>query len=330
MKTCAKTRILGTGSYLPERVLTNKDLEKKVDTSDKWIVARTGIRERRLASRHQATSDLALQAALPALEEAKMKAKDLDLILVATCTPDSPMPSTACHLQNLLGAKKAAALDLNAACSGFVYGLTVADAMIRSGAAGNCLLVGAEIFSRFVNWSDRGTCILFADGAGAVVMAPSGRSRSELLSTHLYADGAQADLLKIPALGSRKPATPAALEKNQHTVHMKGNETFKLAVKGMAQAAQQALKESGLAVDDIDLFIPHQANIRIIEATAKRLKMPMSRVMVNIDRYGNTSAASIPIALDEAVRRRRIKRGDVILLDAFGAGFTWGSALLRW
>jgi 3-oxoacyl-[acyl-carrier-protein] synthase-3 len=330
VKTCAKTKILGTGSYLPEKVLTNRDLEKEVDTTDRWITTRTGIRERRLASRHQATSDLAFQAALPALETAKVKAKDLDLILVATCTPDSPMPSTACHLQNLLGARKAAALDLNAACSGFVYGLTVADSMIRSGAAGNCLLVGAEVFSRFVNWKDRGTCILFADGAGAVVMAPSGRSRSEVISTHLYADGAQAGLLNIPGCGTRRPPTPASLEKKQHTVHMKGNETFKLAVKGMAQAAQHALKESGLTVHDVALFIPHQANIRIIEATAKRLKIPMSRVMVNIDRYGNTSAASIPIAFDEAVRRGRVKRGDVILLDAFGAGFTWGSVLLRW
>jgi 3-oxoacyl-[acyl-carrier-protein] synthase-3 len=201
VRPCSKTRILGTGSYLPEKVLTNKDLEKKVDTSDKWIITRTGIRERRIASRHQATSDLALLAALPALEAAKVKAKDLRLIMVATCTPDSPMPSTACHLQNLLGAKKAAAFDLNAACSGFVYGLSVADSMIRSGAAENCLLVGAELFSRFVNWGDRGTCILFADGAGAVVMAPSGRSRSELLSTDLYADGA------LPPPSSRRTST---------------------------------------------------------------------------------------------------------------------------
>jgi 3-oxoacyl-[acyl-carrier-protein] synthase-3 len=321
---------VGTGSYLPEKVLTNADMEEKVDTSDKWITARTGIRERRMAARSQATSDLGYEAAVQALESAGMKATELDLILVATCTPDALMPATACYLQSRLGARKAAAMDLNAACTGFVYGITVADSMIRTGAAKNCLLVGAELLTRFINWNDRGTCILFADGAGAVVMAPAGRSRSEVLTTHLYADGGQADLLCIPALGSRKPATPAALEKNLNTVHMKGNETFKLAVKGMAQAVQQALKATGFRGDDLALFIPHQANIRIIEATAKRLKIPMSKVMVNIDRYGNTSAATIPIALDEAVRRGRIMRGDLIMLGAFGAGFTWGSALLRW
>jgi 3-oxoacyl-[acyl-carrier-protein] synthase-3 len=325
-----RTRIAGTGSYLPEKVLTNQDLEKRVDTTDKWIVTRTGIRERRIAARDQATSDLAFEAARPALEQAGVKARELDLILVATCTPDALFPSTACYLQNLLGAKKAAALDLNAACTGFVYGLTVADSMIRTGAVKNCLLVGAELLSRFINWNDRSTCILFADGAGAAVLVPSTRGRSEVLSTHLFADGQQTGLLCIPGLGSRKPATPAVLERNQHTVHMKGNETFKLAVKGMAQAAQQALKANDVTTGDIDLFVPHQANIRIIEATAKRLKIPMSKVMVNIDRYGNTSAATIPIALDEAARRGRIKRGDLVLLDAFGAGFTWGSALIRW
>jgi 3-oxoacyl-[acyl-carrier-protein] synthase-3 len=325
-----RSRILGTGSYVPEKVVTNADLEKKVNTSDAWILTRTGIRERRMAARGQATSDLAYEAAVQALHSSGMKARDLDLILVATCTPDALMPSTACYLQSRLGAKKAGAMDLNAACTGFVYGLTVADSMIRTGAAGNCLLVGAELLTRFINWEDRGTCILFADGAGAVVMGPSGRSRSEVLTTHLYSDGKQAGLLTIPALGSRKPATPAVLEKHLNTVHMKGNETFKLAVKGMAQAAQAALKVAGLSGRDLALFIPHQANIRIIEATAKRLKIPMSKVMVNIDRYGNTSAATIPIALDEAVRRGRIERGDLILLDAFGAGFTWGSALLRW
>jgi 3-oxoacyl-[acyl-carrier-protein] synthase-3 len=310
--------------------VTNADLEKKVDTSDSWIITRTGIRERRKASRNQATSDLACEAASQALQASGVKAKDLDLILVATCTPDALMPSTACYLQNRLGARKAGALDLNAACTGFVYGLAVADSMIRSGTVENCLLVGAELLTRFLNWKDRGTCILFGDGAGAVILGPAGRSRSEVLTTRLYSDGEQAGLLTIPALGTRKPASPAVLEKSLNTVHMKGNETFKLAVKGMAQAAQSALKATGLSCDDIALFIPHQANIRIIEATAKRLKMPMSKVMVNIDRYGNTSAASIPIALDEAVRRRRIKRGDYVLMDAFGAGFTWGAALLRW
>ena len=325
-----RTRIAGTGSYLPEKVLTNQDLEKKVDTTDKWIVTRTGIRERRIAARDQATSDLAREAALQALEQAKVKARDIDLILVATFTPDTPMPSTACYLQTLLGARNAAALDINAACTGFVYGVAIADSMIRTGAVRNCLLVGAEVLSRWTNWSDRGTCILFADGAGAAVLVPSARGRSEVLSTHLYSDGDQAKLLHVPAGGTRKPFSPAVMERNLHTIHMKGNETFKLAVKGMAQAAQQALKANGLTGSDIALFVPHQANIRIVEATAKRLRIPMSKVMVNIDRYGNTSAATIPIALDEAARRGRIKRGDIVLLDAFGAGFTWGSALIRW
>lgn len=325
-----RTRIAGTGSYVPEKVMTNHDLEKKVDTNEKWIVSRTGIRERRLAAKDQATSDLAYEAALPALESAGVKARSLDLILVATFTPDTPMPSTACYLQNRLGARKAAALDINAACTGFVYGIAVADSMIRSGTIGNCLLVGAELVSRWINWNDRGTCIIFADGAGAAVLVPSTRGRSEVLSTHLYADGGQARLLWVPGGGTRKPSSASVLERNLHTIHMRGNETFKLAVKGMAQAAQQALKANGLTGSDIALFVPHQANLRIIEATAKRLKIPMSKVMINIDRYGNTSAATIPIALDEASRRGRIKRGDLVLLDAFGAGFTWGSALVRW
>jgi 3-oxoacyl-[acyl-carrier-protein] synthase-3 len=325
-----RTRIVGTGSYLPEKVLTNHDLEKQVETSDKWIMTRTGIRERRIAARGQASSDLGYEAALQALEGAGMKGKDLDLIIVATTTPDTLLPSTACYIQARLGAKKAAAFDLNAACTGFVYGVAVADSLVRTGAATKCLLVGAEVMTRYLNWKDRGTCILFADGGGAVVMVSSTGGRSGVLSTHLYADGTQTGLLTIPALGSRKPLSPAVLEKSQHTIHMKGNETFKLAVKGMAQAAQQALKANGVTGDDIALFVPHQANIRIIEATAKRLKISMSKVMVNIDRYGNTSAATIPIALDEAARRGRIKKGDLVLLDAFGAGFTWGSALIRW
>ena len=326
----SRVKIAGTGSYLPEKILTNSDLETRVDTTDKWISTRTGIRERRIAAKNQATSDLACEASLLALEAAGIKARDLDLILFATCTPDALMPSSACYLQSRISANKAAAMDLNAACTGFIYGITMADAMIKSGKVKKCLLVGAEIMSRFVNWKDRNTCILFADGAGAAVLVPSGRSRSDVLSTHIYADGGQAGLLSIPALGTRKPASEAVLAKNMHTIHMKGNETFKLAVKGMAQAAQQAIKTNGITGEDIALFIPHQANLRIIEATAKRLKIPMSKVMVNIDRYGNTSAASIPIALDEAARRGRIKRGDLVLLDAFGAGFTWGSALVRW
>jgi 3-oxoacyl-[acyl-carrier-protein] synthase-3 len=324
-----RSRIVGTGSYLPERVLTNRELERMVETSDEWIVSRTGIRERRIAADHEATSDLSFAASQRALEAAGIRARDLDLIVVATLTPDAPLPATAVYLQHRLGAKKAAAFDVAAACTGFVYGLAVVDGLIRTGVAQNCLLVGAEVLSRVLNWKDRGTCIIFGDGAGAAVLVP-GHGRSGLLSTHLYADGSQADLLCIPAGGSRIPVTRAVLEQGLQCVHMKGNETFKLAVKGMVEAAAAALEANGVAAGDLALLVPHQANIRILEATAQRLHLPMSRVYVNIDRYGNTSGATIPIALDEAVREGRIGPGDLVLLDAFGAGFTWGSALIRW
>jgi 3-oxoacyl-[acyl-carrier-protein] synthase-3 len=323
------SRIVGTGSYLPERVLTNRDLERLVETSDEWIVSRTGIRERRIAAPHEATSDLSYEAALRALDAAGLKARDLDLIVVATLTPDAPLPATAVYLQHRLGAKKAAAFDIAAACTGFIYGLAAVDGLIRTGGAKCVLLVGAEVLSRVMNWQDRGTCIIFGDGAGAAVVVPT-QGRAGLLSTHLYADGGQADLLCIPGGGSRLGTTAATLEQALHTVHMKGNETFKLAVKGMADAATAALRENGVTAGELALLVPHQANIRIIEATAQRLRLPMSKVYVNIDRYGNTSAATIPIALDEAVREGRVGPGDLVLLDAFGAGFTWGSALLRW
>ncbi len=324
-----RSRIVGTGSYLPEKVLTNKDLERLVETSDEWIVTRTGIRERRIAADHEATSDLSLVAAQRALEAAGLRARDLDLVVVATLTPDAPLPATAVYLQHRLGAKKAAAFDVMAACTGFIYGLAVVDGLIRSGVAKNCLLVGAEVLSRVLNWKDRGTCIIFGDGAGAAVIVPT-HGRSGLLSTHLYADGGQADLLCIPGGGSRIPVSHEGVEQGLQYVHMKGNETFKLAVKGMAEAAHAALEANDVAVSDVTLLVPHQANMRIIEATAQRLHLPMSRVFVNIDRYGNTSGATIPIALDEAVREGRAAPGDLVLLDAFGAGFTWGSALFRW
>jgi 3-oxoacyl-[acyl-carrier-protein] synthase-3 len=323
------SRIVGTGSYLPKQVLTNRDLEKIVETNDEWIVSRTGIRERRVAAPEEATSDLAAEAALRALDMAGLKARDLDLIVVATLTPDSQLPATACHVQHRLGAKKAAAFDVGAACTGYIYGLAVVDSLIRTRSAKRVLLIGAEVLSRVMNWEDRGTCILFGDGAGASIHVAH-EGRPGVLSTHLYADGACADLLNIPGMGSRIPATVAAVERKLHTVHMKGNETFKLAVKGMAQAAVAALKENHVSAGEIGLLIPHQANIRIIEATAQRLGIPMARVFVNIDRYGNTSGATVPIALDEAVREGRVTTGDLVLLDAFGAGFTWGSALLRW
>jgi 3-oxoacyl-[acyl-carrier-protein] synthase-3 len=323
------SRIVGTGSYLPERVLTNRELEQMVETNDDWIVSRTGIRERRVAADHEATSDLGYEASVRALEAAGIKARDLDLIVVATLTPDAQLPATAVYLQHRLGARRAAAFDVAAACTGFIYGIAVVDAMIRTGAVSNCLLVGAEVLSRVLNWKDRGTCIIFGDGAGAAVLTPT-RGRAGVLSTHLYAEGGHADLLCIPGGGSRIRASCAAIDQGLQYVHMKGNETFKLAVKGMAEAAQAALAANDLAIGDITLLVPHQANIRIIEATAQRLHLPMSKVYVNIDRYGNTSAATIPIALDEAVREGRAATGDLVLLDAFGAGFTWGSALLRW
>jgi 3-oxoacyl-[acyl-carrier-protein] synthase-3 len=324
-----RSRVVGTGSYLPERVLTNRDLERMVDTNDEWIVTRTGIRERRIAADHEATSDLSYEASVRALDAAGLRPQDLDMIVVATLTPDASLPSTAIYLQHRLRARRAAAFDVGAACTGYVYGLAVVDGLIRTGVAKCVLLVGAEVLSRVMNWKDRGTCIIFGDGAGAAVLVPT-HGRAGVLSTHLYADGGQADLLCIPAGGSRIPASREALDQGLHFVHMKGNETFKLAVKGMTEAAVAALEANDVAVADIALLVPHQANIRIIEATAQRLHLPMSRVFVNIERYGNTSGATIPIALDEAVREGRIGSGDLVLLDAFGAGFTWGSALIRW
>ncbi len=322
------SRVLGTGSYLPRKIMTNRDLEAMVDTSHEWIVTRTGISERRIAAPREATSDLALAAAERALKMAGIKARDLDLILVATLTPDALIPSTAAILQHHLGAKRAAAMDIEAACTGFIYAMATADQFIRTGFSSRILIVGAEVLSRWVDWQDRSTCILFGDGAGAAVLAAD--TRPGIRSTHLWADGSRGSLLNIPAGGSRMPITPAVMERRQHYIKMAGSETFKVAVTAMTEAARVALDTNGLKGQDIDLLIPHQANIRIIEATAKKLGLTMDRVMVNIDRYGNTSSATIPIALDEAVREGRIREGDTVLLDAFGAGFTWGSALIKW
>jgi 3-oxoacyl-[acyl-carrier-protein] synthase-3 len=324
-----RSRIAGTGSYVPERVLTNAELERIVETSDEWIVSRTGIRERRVAADHEATSDLCVQAAQRALTAAGWKARDLDLVVVATLTPDAPLPATAVYVQHRLGARRAAAFDVAAACTGFIYGLAVIDGMIRTGQVRRALLCGGEVLSRVMNWQDRGTCIIFGDGAGAALIE-AGTGRTGLLSTHLYADGGHADLLCIPGPGSRIPASAEMVAQGLQYVHMKGNETFKLAVKGMTEAALAALNENSVTASEIALLVPHQANIRIIEATAQRLRLPLTKVYVNLDRYGNTSAATIPIALDEAVRENRIGPGDLVLLDAFGAGFTWGSALIRW
>ena len=323
-------RIIGTGSYLPPKVLTNADLEKLVDTSDEWIVTRTGISERRIAPEEEATSDLALRAAQSAVEAAGLDPADLDMILVATITPDMPFPSTACVLQDRLGARRAGALDLSAACSGFIYGLAVADGLIRAGTARTVLLLGAETLTKVVNWQDRNTCVLFGDGAGAVVLRADEGERG-ILSTHLYADGSKGSLLILPGCGSRHPVSHAAVDAGLAKMQMNGgNEVFKLAVRAMEDAALTALKRHGLEVSDIDHLITHQANLRIISALGQRLGVPDAKVEVTIRKYGNVSAASIPIALDEAVRAGRVKAGEIVLLCAFGGGLTWASSLIRW
>ncbi len=323
-------RITATGSYVPKRKLTNLDLETMVDTSDEWIIARTGIKERRIASKDQACSDLAVKAAGNALKQRGMKPEELDLIIVATVTPDTFVPSAACVLQDKLGASKAAAFDVNAACSGFIYALSIADSFIRSGQYSKILVVGSEVLSKITNWQDRSTCILFGDGAGAVLVEPASGREGRILSVDIHADGSKGDLLMIPAGGSKMPVSEETLKSGLHYLQMSGNETFRVAVKTLEGLVIDTLKKNGIESSRIALLIPHQANLRIIKATAERLGLPLDRVAVNIDRLGNTSAASIPIALDEAARAGRLKHGDYILLEAFGGGLTWASALLKW
>lgn len=324
-----RSRITGTGSFLPKRVLTNTDLEKMVDTSDEWIRERTGIRERRIANKTECASDLGFQAAREALKSASKKPEDIDLLIVATVTPDMPLPSTACFLQKKLGIKNSAAFDLNAACSGFIYALSVADSFIRAGTYKTVLVVGAEVLSRITDWQDRSTCVLLGDGSGAVVLEAD-RGKRGIMSVKLHADGSKWDLLYVPAGGSKQPASEKTVKERLHYLKMRGNETFKIAVRTLEQLVVEMLDEAGITPDELSLLVPHQANQRIIQATAKRLGIGMDRVMLNLDRYGNTSAASIPIALDEAVRRERIKPGDYVLLEAFGGGLTWASALIKW
>ncbi|GMT46548.1 MAG: 3-oxoacyl-[acyl-carrier-protein] synthase 3 [bacterium] len=324
-----KARITGTGLYVPKKVLTNFDIEKMVDTSDEWIRERTGIRERRIAAKEEAASDLALMASNEALKSAGLKARKLDLIVVATVSSDMLLPSTACILQHRIGAKKAAAFDVNAACSGFIYALSTADAYIRAGIYRRVLVVGSEVLSRITDWTDRSTCVLLGDGAGAVVLEATDGDRG-ILSVKLNADGSMWDLLHIPAGGSRMPATEKTVKEGLHYIKMRGNETFKVAVRTLEKLVLSTLKEHKLKPEDISLLIPHQANLRIISATAKRLGLGLEKVMINLDRYGNTSAASIPIALDEAVRSGRVREGDYIILEAFGGGLTWASALIKW
>ncbi len=321
--------IIGTGKYTPERILSNQELERMVETNDEWIVTRTGIKERRIAAESEATSDLAYQAALKALEAADLKAADLDLIIVATITPDMFFPSTACLLQNKLGAAKAAAFDLSAACSGFIYGLATASNMIATGMYKNALVIGAETLSRITDYTDRNTCILFGDGAGAVVLGevPEGRG---FRSFELGADGSGGELLKISGGGSRIPASQQSLEDKKHFIHMAGNDVFKFAVRIMGGAAEEALSKAGMTKADVDLLVPHQANIRIIQSALNRLDLPEEKAMINLNKYGNMSAASIPVALAEAVEQDRVKEGDCVVFVGFGGGLTWGASVLVW
>lgn len=323
-----RSRILGTGSYAPKQVLTNADLEAMVETSDSWIVERTGIRERRLAAPDEACSDLGVLAAQQALADADVQAAQLDLILVATCTGDSPLPSTASLIQHRLGAGNAAACDISAACCGFVYGLSVADAFVRTGHK-YVLVIGSEVMSSITDWTDRNTCVLFGDGAGAVVLGPTDDDRG-LLSVHLHADGRFSDLICVPGGGSSLPPSERVLAERLHCVKMRGNETFKIAVKTMEEAIREAVAAQALGIDDIDCLVPHQANIRILRAVGQRIGLPLDRIMINVDRYGNTSAASIPLALDEAAKNGTIREGSLVVMAAFGAGLTWASGVIRW
>jgi 3-oxoacyl-[acyl-carrier-protein] synthase-3 len=325
------TVILGTGSYAPERVLTNDDLAHMVDTSDEWIRTRSGIRERRIAAPAEESSDMALHAARRALDDAGLTATDIDLLIVATMTPDMPMPACACLLQHKLGMRTTSAcFDLNAACSGFVYALDTVCAMVASGRYDKALVIGVEKLSAIIDWQDRTTCVLFGDGAGAAVIGASVDPNRGLIGTRLGTLGDGADLLYISHGGTQSPSTAESIANRDHCIRMKGKEVFKLAVRAMDEAARDILEQHRIPADQISLVIPHQANLRIIEAISQYLKLPMDRFFVNVERYGNTSAASIPIAMDEARRAGRIKPGDLTLLVAFGAGLTYGSALLRW
>lgn len=332
-------RVTGTGSAFPETILTNNDIVKKlaeldIKTSDSWIKERTGIRERRISdisNTDEHNSSLGLKAALKALKVADKRPEDIDQIIYATCSPDTLLPSTACWLQHKIGASRAWAMDINAACSGFIYGLATADQFIKTGQMKTTLVVGGEVLHPFLDWEDRSSCILFGDGAGAaIVERVSAESNKKILSSHLLSDGSLWELFYIPAGGSSMEVTPERYSKSLHKIRMKGKEIFKVAVKTLADFAVRALKENGMTLSDLDWFIPHQANRRIIEAVARRINFPMEKVLINVDRYGNTSAATIPTALDEAVRDGRLKSDHIVLLDSFGAGLTYGSILLRW
>lgn len=321
--------ILGIGSYVPETIITNADIEKVLDTSDQWIVERTGIRQRRVAKKGEATSDFATRAAEKALQDAGVNAWELDLIIVATVTPDMFFPSVACLVQENLQATKAAAFDLTAVCSGFLYGLVTGSTFIQSGTYKKVLVIGAETLSSITDWQDRNTAILFGDGAGAVVLGEVADGYG-ILGAHLGADGAGGDLLKVPAGGSRLPASSETVAERLHFTHMDGSEVFKFAVKAMGEAANLALDKAKLVPSDISYLVPHQANLRIIQSAAKRIGILPEQIIINLDKYGNTSAASVPIALDEAVKSGRINDGDVLISVGFGGGLTWGAAVIKW
>jgi 3-oxoacyl-[acyl-carrier-protein] synthase III len=321
--------IIGTGSYVPEKILTNEDLSKIVDTSDEWITTRTGIKQRRVAAKDEQTSDMATKAALNAMEQAKISAKDIDLILVATATPDMLFPATACFVQKKIGATKAACLDISAACAGFLFGLEIGQQFITSHTYDIVLLIGADKLTSITNWTDRNTCVLFGDGAGAAILAHRGGSHG-VISTHIASDGRFSDILFMPGGGSRCPITRENAHMNLATIHMTGKEVYKQAVTAMLSAAKKALDDAGLSIQDIACVIPHQANLRIIEAIADRLDISIDKFMVNLDRYGNTSAAAVAIALDEANRSGRIKKGDYVLMVVFGGGLTWAGTVIEW
>ncbi len=321
--------ITGIGSYLPNKILTNYDLEKMVDTTDEWIIQRTGIRERRIVENGMITSDLATQASLRAMEDAGVSAEELDMIISSTITPDHIFPSTSCYIQQKLGATRASAFDILAACAGFIYAMSIGQSFVNSGAMKTVLIVGAECLSKITDYTDRTTCVLFGDGAGAAIIQKS-CTKHEILSTNLAADGVQADVLIMPGGGAKNPASLESIRQRMHYIQFKGKEVFKLAINNITNMILETVEKNGFRLKDIDLIIPHQSNLRIIEATMEKLGLPMEKIFVNIDKYGNTSSASIPIAIDEARKEGRLHKGNIVMLVAFGGGLTWGSSIIRW
>ena len=329
MQQNQRASITGIGSYLPNKVLTNYDLEKMVDTSNDWIIQRTGIKERRIVENGVTTSDLATQASLRAMEDAGVSPKDLDMIITSTITPDHIFPSTSCYIQQKIGATRACAFDILAACAGFIYALSIGQSFINSGAMKTVLVVGAECLSKITDYTDRATCVLFGDGAGAIIIQRD-PVKHEILSSILAADGSEADVLIMPGGGARNPASLESVQQRLHYIQFRGKEVFKLAINNITNLILETAKENGLTLDDIDLIIPHQSNLRIIEATMEKLGLPMEKAFVNIDKYGNTSSASVPIAIDEARKEGRLRKGNIVMLVAFGGGLTWGSSVIRW